>query len=137
MRMPGQVQTCHTCWSINRPAAIPSIEGQKSTKLVHISDIHIDPKPILGIDPVSNFKACIDHVAEFQSDADRVVITGDLTHHGLRESYELLRDMLDQSPLKNGLAPRLLIGNHDDRDIFRSVFPEAAADHNGHVQWYE
>jgi 3',5'-cyclic AMP phosphodiesterase CpdA len=106
-------------------------------KLVHISDIHIDPKPVLGIDPMSNFKACMNHVAEFQSDADRIVITGDLTHHGLRESYEQLRDMLDQSPLKNGLAPRLLIGNHDDRDMFRSVFPEAAADQNGHVQWYE
>ncbi|CAN7402263.1 phosphodiesterase [Rhizobium sp. LjRoot254] len=106
-------------------------------KLVHISDIHINPEPILGIDPVANFKACIDHVAEFQPDADRVVITGDLTHHGRRESYELLRGMLDQSALKNDLAPRLLIGNHDDRDTFRAVFPEAAADHNGHVQWYE
>ncbi len=106
-------------------------------KLVHISDIHINPEPILDIDPVENFKACIDHVAEFHTDADRIVITGDLTHHGLRESYQQLRRMLDDSPLKGALAPRLLVGNHDDRPTFRSVFPEAVADELGYIQWTE
>lgn len=106
-------------------------------KLVHISDIHINPEPILGIDPVRNFRACLDHVAEFHADADRVVITGDLTHHGRRESYEQLKSMLETSPLKGDRAPRLLIGNHDDRETFRSVFPAAATDANGHVQWFE
>ena len=106
-------------------------------KLVHISDIHIHPEPILGIDPVANFRACLEHVAEFHADADRIVITGDLTHAGRRDSYEQLRRMLDESRLTGDRAPRLLIGNHDDRAVFRSVFPEAAADANGHVQWFE
>lgn len=106
-------------------------------KLIHISDIHISPEPILGIDPVANFRACLDHVAEFHADADRIVITGDLTHHGRRESYQRLKDMLDESALKGAAAPRLLIGNHDDREIFRSVFRQSAADTDGHVQWFE
>ena len=38
-------------------------------KLIHISDIHINPEPILGIDPVANFKAGLDHVAAYHSDA--------------------------------------------------------------------
>ena len=106
-------------------------------KLIHISDIHINPEPILGIDPVANFKACLDHVAEFHADADRIVITGDLTHHGRRDSYEDLRRMLDESPLKGIRAPRLMVGNHDDRETFRSVFPDAVSDAHGHVQWVE
>lgn len=106
-------------------------------KLIHISDIHINPEPILGIDPVANFRACIDHVADNHADVDRIVITGDLTHHGLRESYEHLRRVLADSPLQGERMPRLLVGNHDDREVFRSVFPEAVSDENGHVQWYE
>ena len=106
-------------------------------KLVHISDIHIHPEPILGIDPVANFRACLEHVARFHSDAERIVVTGDLTHRGTRQSYQLLRRMLDESPLQGRLAARLLIGNHDDRQVFGSVFPEAVRDADGHVQWYE
>lgn len=106
-------------------------------KLIHISDIHIHPAPILGIDPVANFKACLDHIAGFDADADRIVITGDLTHHGRLESYQQLKEILAWSPLQGDLEPRLLIGNHDDRDTFRSVFPEARCDDNGYIQWTE
>lgn len=106
-------------------------------KLIHISDIHINPEPILGIDPVANFRACLDHVARFDTDADRIVITGDLTHHGLRDSYVTLRRMLEQSPLAGRLEPRLMIGNHDNRETFRSIFPEARSDEHGYVQWTE
>lgn len=106
-------------------------------KLIHISDIHINPEPILGLDPVANFQKCLAHVEEFHSDADRIVITGDLTHHGLEQSYIRLKAMLAASSLKGHLAPRLLIGNHDSRDTFISVFDEAETDRNGHVQWCE
>ncbi len=102
-------------------------------KLIHISDIHIHDEPILGQDPVENFRACLAHVREHHGDADHVVITGDLTHHGRRGSYAKLRRMLD------GLdpAPRLMIGNHDDRATFRSVFPEVPVNPDGYVQYVE
>jgi 3',5'-cyclic AMP phosphodiesterase CpdA len=106
-------------------------------KLVHISDIHINSDPILGSDPIDNFARCLAHVESRHMDADRIVITGDLTHHGLESSYVKLREMLAHSRLQGIQAPRLMIGNHDNRDTFRRVFPEAQTDKNGFVQWTE
>lgn len=106
-------------------------------KIVHISDIHISPESILGHDPIANFRACLDHVASFHGDADRVIITGDLTHHGETQSYEILKDILGASSLSGSAAPRLMIGNHDNRDSFLAAFPEAQCDGNGFVQWTE
>lgn len=102
-------------------------------KVVHISDIHIHDQEILGQDPIANFRSCLAHVETHHGDADRVVITGDLTHHGLRRNYEALRDMLAGSPL----TPRLMIGNHDDRANFRAVFDTVPVDADGHVQYAE
>jgi 3',5'-cyclic AMP phosphodiesterase CpdA len=107
--------------------------GSEPVKLIHISDIHIHDQEILGSDPIANFKACLAHVESEHRDADRVVITGDLTHHGRRASYETLREILAGS----ALSPRLLIGNHDDRETFRAVFPEVPVDANGYVQYSE
>jgi len=106
-------------------------------KIVHISDIHINPEPILDLDPVENFRACLAHVEEHQRDADRVIVTGDLTHHGRPESYERLRGMLADSTLVGEQAPRLLIGNHDNRANYLDTFPASLTDQNGFVQWTE
>ena len=102
-------------------------------KIVHLSDIHIHDSPILGSEPVANFRACLAHIERNHADAAAVVITGDLTHHGREDSYRMLRAMLEASPLQ----PRLLIGNHDDRATFLEVFPETPTDENGYVQWAE
>ena len=106
-------------------------------KLVHISDIHINPEPILGLDPVENFRKCLAHVEAHQGDADRIVITGDLTHHGRPGSYAMLKNILAGSSLRGAKAPRLLIGNHDDRENFTAAFPAAARDADGFIQWTE
>jgi 3',5'-cyclic AMP phosphodiesterase CpdA len=106
-------------------------------KLIHISDIHINASPILGFDPIANFQACIAHIAEFHGDADQIVITGDLTHKGGVESYERLKSLLASSTLQGKLSPRLLVGNHDNRDTFAAVFPDSQRDENGFIQWTE
>ncbi|WP_370322428.1 phosphodiesterase [Oricola sp.] len=106
-------------------------------KIVHISDIHINAEPILDLDPVENFRKCLAHVEEYQPDADRIVITGDLTHHGLAESYRLLKEMLAGTSLTGDRAPRLLIGNHDRRETFAAAFPDAKRDRDGFIQWSE
>lgn len=106
-------------------------------KLIHISDIHINARPILNTDPVENFAHCLAHVENNHMDAERVVITGDLTHHGFEENYRTLKQMLAESRLQGDLEPRLLIGNHDNRAAFRSVFDAAPVDDNGFVQWSE
>ena len=68
--------------------------GTVDMKLVHISDIHIHPQPILGYDPIANFQGCMDHVSTHNDDADLVIISGDLTHHGQPDSYAKLAEML-------------------------------------------
>jgi hypothetical protein len=44
----------------------------RAMKIVHISDIHINAEPILGLDPVESFRECQAHVEEYQTDADKV-----------------------------------------------------------------
>jgi 3',5'-cyclic-AMP phosphodiesterase len=103
-----------------------------STKVLVMTDIHIT-KPgqrIIGLDPTERFRACLTHAAQNHPDADALVLTGDLTHHGIPEQYQHLRSLLD------GLRwpVHFLIGNHDVRDSFRKSFPEAPIDPNGFVQ---
>lgn len=101
-------------------------------KLIHISDLHFtsDDEALFCGNPKDRFERCVAHVNATHADADLCVITGDLTHWGERSAYESLRDVLA------GLAlpAELLLGNHDDRDVFRSVFPAQAVDEHGHVQ---
>ncbi|MCY0147466.1 metallophosphoesterase [Hoeflea sp. G2-23] len=106
-------------------------------KLVHISDIHLNHGSIGGHDPIANFRKCLAYVEAYDSDADRVVITGDLSHHGLETSYRELATILAESTLAGKLEPRLMVGNHDNRETFISVFPETQRDDNGFVQWTE
>ena len=67
-------------------------------KLVHLSDIHINADPIAGSDTVAEFAAALAHIQKRHADADAVVISGDLTHHGQHDSYVRLRAMLDELP---------------------------------------
>lgn len=99
-------------------------------KLIHISDIHINPEPILGGEPIANFQECMEHVEKHHSDADMVVITGDLTHHGQKSSYKKLGEMLDGW----SIDPVLIIGNHDHRETFLEQFADQEADENGFIQ---
>lgn len=100
-------------------------------KIVHISDIHINADPVAGTDTVKAFADCLAHVENKHANADVVVISGDLSHHGQREAYLKLREMLGSSPLK----PLLMIGNHDHRTTFLEIFPETETDENGYVQY--
>ncbi|MEM8650752.1 MAG: phosphodiesterase [Pseudomonadota bacterium] len=100
-------------------------------KLIHISDIHINSEPILDSNPIDNFELCMAHVEKYHNDADMFVITGDLTHHGQRSSYESLRSMLDGW----SVSPYLILGNHDHRETFQSLFPETEVDENGFIQY--
>jgi 3',5'-cyclic-AMP phosphodiesterase len=101
-------------------------------KLIQISDIHLVPDGnlLFGEDPVARFRACIADVNRHHADAELCIITGDLTHDGDEASYRILAACLAD------LIPpvRLLLGNHDDRPVFRRVFPEVSVDKNGFIQ---
>lgn len=101
-------------------------------KIIHITDPHIvaPGKRVFTLDPAKRLQAVFDHVTDTQADADLVVITGDLTDNGDPEAYALLSSMIAGLPM----PVRLLLGNHDCRETFRSIFPDQPVDGNGFVQ---
>ena len=104
-------------------------------KLVHISDIHLTRpgERMGGLDPHRRFAQALDEVRSKHQDADRIVITGDLTHWGEPLAYAALKDALFDLPC----PVRLLMGNHDDRANFLAVFPDQPRDANGYVNYAE
>lgn len=104
-------------------------------KLVHISDIHLTcpGERMGGLDPHRRFAQALDEVRAKHQDADRIIITGDLTHWGEPAAYAALRDALVDLPC----AVRLLVGNHDDRDNFLAAFPDHPRDERGDINYAE
>jgi Icc protein len=99
-------------------------------KIIHITDLHLVPpgEKLWGLDPFGRFDAALNDIAAHHGDADFCAITGDLAERGEAAAYELLRDRLKHFPLET----HLMLGNHDDRANYLSVF--GGADENGHVQ---
>ncbi len=104
-------------------------------KFIHMSDIHLGVPGMLieGIDPHERLARAFGHIAEHHSDAVRLVITGDLTHWADPEAYAALKQALRVLPM----PVRLMVGNHDDREIFLQQFPEHPRDEAGFINHAE
>lgn len=61
---------------------------------------------------------------------DLILLTGDLTEHGDVESYQVLKGIMEQAPC----PVHYLMGNHDNRDNFFKVFPNAPQE-NGQLRY--
>lgn len=92
-------------------------------KIIQISDLHITAPDVLlfGMDPIEQLKSCLEHILTHHGDAELCVLTGDLTHNGNRQAYQRLRQCLDEFL---PIPYRLLLGNHDDREVFSDVFAD-------------
>ena len=100
-------------------------------KIVVLTDIHIRPDQVPGKpDPDLQLRKGIDHINRFNGDADLVVFCGDLADEGDVGSYEILRETLKTLTVPH----RLLLGNHDNRENFLSVFSDVELDPAGFVQ---
>ncbi len=99
-------------------------------KLLIFTDIHIKGDTIIGLDPVTRFKEALTHALAHHSDAQGIVLMGDLTHSGTVGEYNLLKDILVNVPL----PITFMMGNHDRREAFLQVFPKARLDSSGFVQ---
>jgi len=103
-------------------------------KLIHITDLHLsaNPRTIGGRDPEASLAAAIADINRHHADAGLVVFSGDLSDDGSPTSYRVLAEKLRR------LAPpaRLMLGNHDDRAAFRSIFADAPG-FDGFVQFHE
>ena len=101
-------------------------------KILVMTDLHMTPEGarIIGLDPAARLAAGLAHAARVHPDADRLVLMGDLTHHGAPEEYARLQALLDNLPW----PVTLMIGNHDTRATFRAAFPGVPVDPGGFVQ---
>ncbi|MBZ8118959.1 metallophosphoesterase [Roseovarius sp. LXJ103] len=101
-------------------------------KILVLTDLHFLPAGgrIGHLDPDARFRAALAHALEHHADAERIVLTGDLTHNGAPEEYAELRAALEDCPL----PVHMTLGNHDRREAFFGAFPEAARDGDGFAQ---
>ncbi|MGP9497456.1 MULTISPECIES: phosphodiesterase [unclassified Halomonas] len=101
-------------------------------KIIQITDTHFVPpgNTLYGLDPAASLRRAVADINEHHADVDLVVVTGDLANDGDESAYRLLCDTLAPLPCE----VRLLLGNHDNRENFRRVFPEAPVDSQGFIQ---
>ncbi|MFF8727098.1 metallophosphoesterase [Streptomyces sp. NPDC015171] len=80
------------------------------TVIAHLSDTHIDSAPR----SIERTRAVMRYLEDLPYDLDAVVVTGDVTDHGLPDEYERARRLFaSRHPVL--FCP----GNHDRRDAFR------------------
>ena len=99
--------------------------------IAQLTDLHIgfdlDNPDELNLRRVA---AAIDYVKGLSVKPDRLFLTGDLTDHGDRASYDKLKGLIDGC----GFPVHLCTGNHDDRATMKQVFPDLPMD-DGFVQY--
>lgn len=92
-------------------------------RIIQLTDLHLlrDVQGRLkGVPTWETFREIWQHIRAHGGEFDLLVLTGDLAHDELPETYTLLREELGE------LLPRcrLVPGNHDNRTGLKHVFPE-------------
>jgi 3',5'-cyclic AMP phosphodiesterase CpdA len=101
-------------------------------KVVLLADTHVTGRGglVRGVDPAERLEACVATIQRLVPDADLCVLMGDNvdtpTEAGYRTFLECLKPL--QMPI------RFLVGNHDDREMFRKLMPDLEHDENGYIQ---
>ena len=115
------------------PCSAFSCQSNAVQKFIHITDTHFVPPGNLlyGLNPIDRLALCVADVNRNHADAAFAIVTGDLAHKGEIEAYAALKREFD----KLVMPYHLLVGNHDDREHFRTTFPQASFDENGFVQY--
>ena len=103
-------------------------------KFIHLTDLHLRRQGLTvnGCNPSDQLEACFEDIESWHSDAAFCVISGDLAEFGEAEAYEFLKDKIE----KFKLPCFLLIGNHDDRNVFQQIFLNHPKDSHGFVQHF-
>lgn len=109
--------------------------ADKLLKLIVMSDIHLMPKGeiVRGLDTAPRFKAAIQSVNTLHGDADLCVFAGDLTEKSNVGAYA----QFDEIRAGNDLPQRVLLGNHDNRDIYLEHAKNPMLDENNFVAGYD
>lgn len=90
--------------------------------ILQISDCHLfadAESEIRGVRTRDTFLRVWWHALRNYPEADRIVISGDLTHDERIETYQILREIVRHKLDRISLIP----GNHDERSLIRQTFP--------------
>ncbi len=103
-----------------------------ANKIIVMTDIHLKPRgeTIIGIDPWVRFESALTHAMARHPDAARLILMGDLVHHGKKKVYRALGERLATLPIPVSLT----LGNHDKRGAFLEALTGVKADKNGFIQ---
>lgn len=101
-------------------------------KVVIFSDLHLVPEGEVSntLDTTARLKEGVAHFNAHHSDADLLILAGDLADLGEAEAYLRLADTIKDF----SVSPQLMLGNHDDRPTFLATLGAEHADENGFVQ---
>lgn len=101
-------------------------------KLLVMTDIHMrnTGQQIIGLDPFAKLETALVHALTHHHDADRLILTGDLTHTGTPAEYARVTLLLQAVPIPVTVLP----GNHDIRENFAAAFPFAPRTGGGFFQ---
>ncbi|WP_147127498.1 metallophosphoesterase [Shimia ponticola] len=101
-------------------------------KLIVLSDLHLmQDDPVRDQGNHARLYSAVERINTAYPDADLVVVAGDIADRG-----KLLRPYQDAYAALSCLIPpwTVTVGNHDDRETFKSVFGVGHCDPNGFVQ---
>lgn len=93
--------------------------------IAQISDPHVRPRGVLYHDTVDSnamLARAVQHLNTMTPRPDLVILSGDIVDKGSAAEYEMAREILRgiEMPL------RVIPGNHDDRETFRTAFADHA-----------
>ncbi len=92
-------------------------------RIVQLTDLHLtaaDGGRSWRADVWGNLRRALKHVRSALGRVDQLVLTGDLASQRRPETYERLREAVDEWADRL----RVLPGNHDDREMVRAVFAD-------------
>lgn len=87
-------------------------------KILQVTDLHLQADPtakMQGVVIEQRWQTVLDHIQAHHSDADLLVLTGDLVHHSGLVAYQRLVKQLKELSLPAVWLP----GNHDDPEQMR------------------
>ncbi|WP_309067767.1 phosphodiesterase [Microbacterium sp.] len=103
--------------------------ARPSHLLVHLSDTHLrSGTGVFGIDAAANVERVMAELEQSGGRPDALVFTGDLADLGEPEAYARLRASVEPAARRLGARVIWVMGNHDDRDVFRRELLDGSGD---------
>ncbi|WP_209348481.1 phosphodiesterase [Pontixanthobacter sp. CEM42] len=101
--------------------------------IAQMTDIHIGFDPAAKPEELNRirFRMTLDRLLNGPNQADMLVLTGDLTDHGDKDSFEKTAELLEACPM----PIYSIVGNHDTREGLLHAFPDTPVDADGFIQY--